>query len=345
MSACSIEIVLDRGSEPYHSGETITGHLIIVPYEEVDAKELKIVFCWKTHGSGNVDSEIIDTIAFDPPSWAPNQKQEVPFTFSLPSTPVSHTGTLVNVEWSIEAGLNRGWFRNDRTERSILVLPNASRPAEIPTQQHIETISSTPLKNGWILPVALMVSPIGGVTALYFTDSFAWLSDETASIIPFAVITLIEFICFTVGVFLFLRWRSRSQKIGSVSVNIEEGTITNRSSEGKNAVSIELTHRPSGALQVKHVDMYLSYRELAWSGAGTNRTSKRIDNRIRTERVGSGLTLLPGQLFKEQAVLELPREPSPSFRSADNEVAWVAGVELEIEGFPTLRYEQGLWIY
>ena len=105
-----------------------------------------------------------------------------------------------------------------------------------------------------------------------------------------------------------------------------------------------LQHRPAGSLQVAHVDMFLEYRELTWSGAGTDRTRTTHEQRIRTERVGSSLTLLPGQVFKEHTVLVVPEAAAPSFRSTDNEVAWVVGVEMEIDGFPTLRYEKGLWI-
>ena len=345
MSVCSLKIILDKEPHCFHPGDTVTGHLVVVPYQDVDAKELKIVFRWKTHGSGNVDSETIDTIAFDPPSWAPNEKQEIPFTFQLPQSPLSHSGSLVNVEWVIEAGLNRGWFKNDHVEQSILVVPNPPRTAEIPTQRPVETVASTPLKNGWIIPCAFLFSPISWLIVVNFTDLFAWRTDETASITPFAIFTIIEILSFFIGLFLFLRWWSRSRKIGSVDILVREGSQRLSTEGALNGVSIELTHRPAAALNVTHVDMYLSYRERAWSGAGTNRTSETADKRICTERVGSALTLLPGQLFKEKALLSFPEEPASSFKSTDNEVAWIAGVEFEIEGFPTLRYEQGLWIH
>ena len=123
------------------------------------------------------------------------------------------------------------------------------------------------------------------------------------------------------------------------------GTRFGTQGPARTAITVELQHRPSGSLQVAHVDMFLEYRELTWSGAGTDRTRTTHEQRIRTERVGSSLTLLPGQVFKEHAVLILPETAAPSFRSTDNEVAWVVGVEMEIDGFPTLRYEKGLWIY
>ena len=40
MSVCSIEIILDPSHQPYHAGGLVSGHLNIVPMQEVDAKEL-----------------------------------------------------------------------------------------------------------------------------------------------------------------------------------------------------------------------------------------------------------------------------------------------------------------
>ena len=346
MSVCSIEIILDPSHQPYHAGGRVSGHLNIVPMKEVDAKECRIEFQWRTHGRGNVDSEMIDTIAFDPPAWAPNELQKVPFSFQIPEHPASHSGTLLNVEYTIEAGLNRGWFRNDNAKCSILVRPKPNIPPEIPTTQRVESVGATPMKMGWLpAMILILVGGFSGPLSIYLTESHTWLYEPTESPWPFVIILAGSIGCLSFGLFLLLRWRTRQRKLGIVDVVVRPARASEHNEPASTAITVELQHRPSGSLQVVHVDMFLEYRELTWSGAGTDRTRTTHEQRIRTERVGSSLTLLPGQVFKEHAVLVLPETAAPSFRSTDNEVAWVVGVEMEIDGFPTLRYEKGLWIY
>ena len=73
---------------------------------------------------------------------------------------------------------------------------------------------------------------------------------------PFVIILAGSIGCLSFGLFLLLGWRTRQRKLGIVDVVVRPARASEHKEPARTAITVELQHRPSGSLQVAHVDMF-----------------------------------------------------------------------------------------
>lgn len=93
----SITIQLSDGRQAYRPGETLSGR---VGWQlDRRPRSLEIVLFWHTEGKGSRDSGVAERLVREDPG----ERGEMKFSFTLPAAPVSFSGKLVGLIWSVEA--------------------------------------------------------------------------------------------------------------------------------------------------------------------------------------------------------------------------------------------------
>lgn len=93
----SITIRLSDDKPAYRPGQTLSGHASW----QLDRRprSLEIVLFWHTEGKGSRDSGVAERIVREDPG----ERGEMDFSFTLPEAPVSFSGKLIGLIWSVEA--------------------------------------------------------------------------------------------------------------------------------------------------------------------------------------------------------------------------------------------------
>ncbi|MEO1858246.1 MAG: hypothetical protein ABGY95_12895 [Rubritalea sp.] len=92
----SISIQLDQESSEFLPGATISGKVIWTAAAATKKVELRLF--WFTEGRGTQDIELAEER-----SWDAQGQAEQAFELTLPLEPYSFSGTLISLQWALEA--------------------------------------------------------------------------------------------------------------------------------------------------------------------------------------------------------------------------------------------------
>lgn len=92
-----IEITLEKENQSFQPGEEIAGQ--VRWRSDPPPQEIEIRLGWHTSGIGMIDSEAVEVVRVDHPSFDGTYE----FRFAAPSEPYSFEGTLVSLHWGIQA--------------------------------------------------------------------------------------------------------------------------------------------------------------------------------------------------------------------------------------------------
>ena len=98
----SISIALDEGDRVYRPGETLAGRYSIDCFDLHRIRAVEASVLWRTEGKGDEDMAVHDfrrrdldeELQFD-------LRQPVPFSTTLPNSPLSYEGRIVKLLWSV----------------------------------------------------------------------------------------------------------------------------------------------------------------------------------------------------------------------------------------------------
>ncbi len=90
-----LDLQFAEGKTAFRPAETITG---VVTWDlEQRAEAIDIRLGWRTRGKGGVDQEVVDRKRLE----NPEAKGEQAFEFTAPVLPISFSGKIVAVVWSV----------------------------------------------------------------------------------------------------------------------------------------------------------------------------------------------------------------------------------------------------
>lgn len=113
-------------SNPWPVGAQVTGQVIFDPaYAGSDrAQAILINLAWRTHGRGDRNSAIVQSLTIPFTAGPPRTIAKFPFRLTLPPDgPVSYHGSLVQVIWEVRARVNLSWGIDPRTAEPFMVVP------------------------------------------------------------------------------------------------------------------------------------------------------------------------------------------------------------------------------
>jgi hypothetical protein len=110
-----LNILLQQNDHSFAPNETIEGKIDWHDIES-DSTSIEIRLLWHTQGKGTLDMEVVSAISVPTPAVSGSHT----FRFDAPHRPLSFSGKLVSLVWSIEAIV----FPSQETERIDLVVSN-----------------------------------------------------------------------------------------------------------------------------------------------------------------------------------------------------------------------------
>lgn len=108
-------------ADGYRQGDEIAG-TVRWELEEVP-KSVELQLFWFTSGKGTEDIQIADTIYLENPLM----QEERDFSFICPEGPYSFSGSLISLQWAIEAIVEP----SEETSRKVIVISHTGNEVEL----------------------------------------------------------------------------------------------------------------------------------------------------------------------------------------------------------------------
>ena len=119
------------------------------------------------------------------------------------------------------------------------------------------------------------------------------------------------------------------QRLGEVILSVKEGTL-----RPGDAVAFSLRCQPRAEVVFKKVTATLSGQEVATSGHGTNRTTRRHSLGEQPLTLWENRRVARAEAVLLEGSLTLPADASPSFAASDNAIRWDLKMVLDVESWP-----------
>ena len=334
MASCNISIRFDRNPPVYSPGDTISGTIDVVANASCHCDALVPHLCWKTGGKGDTDSEKYVHESLGTFDWNPGESYQYPFSFVAPAGPVSYQGSIVHVNWFVEARADVPWAIDPRASEPLMLLPLAAErksSAAYREQPHLSA-KHHKLGNGprsqskWENRVLTLI--LGSI--------FLVLAIAQQTIHGSSVRFLIPMV-FVAGVMLKFAWNDlrnlvARRMVGALSVTIDPPTATRGET-----LRIQAAFTPNSNGRLRYAKATLYGEEIAWRGSGKSRTRYHQDlDKIDAELCGS-LAFFQNQPLELSCDLQVPEHAAPSFRSVNNRVQWSVLLHLDIKGWPDMK--------
>lgn len=314
MSKCDIFIGLKRRDKTFQPGDEVTGTVDIQVNKDVKCNKVAIELCWQTHGSGNRQREILDTLEIQGSDWIAGSTYSFDFSFIAPPKPMTYHGHHLNVDHYIRVSVDIPWAIDPSTSQDFILLPGPTSQEDYKNTIKLEeeVVFKTPQKQmnkvlGWILAPIIIVLLI----ALVF--AFWWV-----------FLLIVAF----VGLRKQMHYLA-NKKLGGVQVQLSEKYLTPGSS-----TNLSLYFSPGGKVKINAVKYILKGEEICTSGSGTNSTTHR--HRIHDETVilREEFEVMPGSYNEFSERISVPDVPAYSFNASDNELKWTLIVHIDIPRYP-----------
>jgi sporulation-control protein spo0M len=324
MSKCDLTLRLDRDDRVYRPGETVLGEVRVRVHAPCRCDMLVLSHFWRTHGKGNRDQGSPTMQNLFSGDWSVGEEQRYPFELTLPSGPVTYHGSLVNVDWYLEARAKIAWAVDPRLETEVILRPGT------PEDYFFGPMYKPPAEN-------LRQSDRGRRWGVFFGLVFA-----AAGVLLFAKMQadgspvmglVLGVTSILVGGLVFLGnlWRDiAQQKIGVPEVSLDRTALA-----PGDQVGAHVRFSPRSPLTLAGVSAELVCREEAESGTGTDRTTNRNDvHRIAVTLDQPGRAVEAGEVVSLEGTLRVP-DPAPlTFAAKNNRILWTVEVTIRLAAWP-----------
>jgi hypothetical protein len=321
MSKCDLHIILDRANGTYVGGEEVTGQLTVRVNKPVKCNGLTIEQCWQTHGRGNHDSGGHFGQTLFTGQWEPGTVHQYPFSFTVPSGPLTYRGHYLNIDHYIRARVDIPWAIDPKAELEYVLLPGgAAGEDQTPQEEHVAGIQGAMKKMGKGSLVAAIICLVIGIIFCF----------------PFGIILI------PVGLgllFFSMRNKLAEKKVGQVSFEVPSTNI-----HSGQRLPVKLMFTPPKAVSLNAVTVTLEGKEQCVSGSGTNRTThthKICDQEII---LADERRLPADQPVEFESILIIPQTLAYSFSASDNKIIWNLAVRIDIPMWPDWVHSQPLWL-
>ena len=128
MSQDSLQLVL-AGGEPSFGGmvfrpwSKLTGHVSLMPNQEVKCRRIYVLLRWRTEGRGTPFTQNITEITIHEGDLLSLVPQHFPFTLDIPEGPWSYNGHYIKIVWEVIANVDIPWGRDWVQTAPIIVEP------------------------------------------------------------------------------------------------------------------------------------------------------------------------------------------------------------------------------
>lgn len=335
MSKCELRVELEAAG-PVVAGTEVAGVLHAHVSEPVRCNGLTVQLRWFTHGAGNRASATVDPIRLFAGQWQVG-RHAYPFRLSVPNRPLTTRGELVNLDWEVMARADVPWAFDPKASADFVVERGPPAPAA-----PLPAGAARMLKAGAALSVVLplvfglMMTGVGGVFAAVGVSVV--LSGQVLG----ALFALVGLAVLGGGVAVLLRGLRKAALARRFETRMLSLVASSLLPGGETEATVTLAARKP--VDVEAVEVVLLRRESATSGSGTDQSTEHHDEEAQRETVADRLYLKAGDAFEERVTLRVPAEAAPSLTVSSNQVAWVAVLEVTVQGQGTLTREVPLQV-
>ena len=329
-NSCDFSFSFNKPDGIYEAGETVTGILTFVPQRTLRINGLKLELRWRTHGRGNhtQGQAISIPISFYEAEISQGQSYETPFSFNLPSGPLTYHGHYLNVDWYLKAQLDAPLtpgFLDPQSETELLVLPKEGESIYLGPTYKAPDDAKRAAANKW--GSLIMAGVFGGIGLVVFLVFNSLAVNGPAFIRLFSLIPLI-FVALAIWIgFSAMRNSLARSKLGEVKVSFSKRQVV----PGGN-LTARLEFQAQKQLNLMKISITLKGYEKVVRGSGTNK--KTFTHSVYEEqKVLMGAAVLsPKQTVVVEESFALPFDAPYSFMASDNELRWQLDCLVDTQG-------------
>lgn len=308
-----------------HAGEKVTGTVEVKVLEDIQFGSFRIGFLWQTEGRGNrVSGSGGASILSGEGNWRAGDRLTFPFSVGAPWGPLSYSGRILSVEWSLEARVCRSMLRSDIGERIPVRLSSGPDMGEYEVWEKPQ------------IPRRLEAAK-RGFGGVWFTVGLAVLLGS----LVLAVIRSWDFHGVGRWIFSFVMaggflltmkglWRRLARgKLGEPAVQLST-TELRRGEE----ILFSMVLRPDQRTELRSLEVILECEERVVQGHGQYRSHKRKTVYEKQVPLARNLVVEPHRGFKKKGTISVPEDGPPSFGAQDNQIVWWLHFKADIVGWP-----------
>lgn len=312
-------MALDRADRTYRPGEEITGRVILWMTRALWRCEVRLAIHWRTSGAGDVSRGEPVAIDLVVDERVEAGERLLPFSLPAPDGPPTYAGTLIRVEWVLEAFVRSSEGVANIEEDFVLVDARATvldgKPRGKVRSRSLVKVPTTP---------GLGVAAFLGVTALTSvllgtSLGGGWNCLCSAPGLLFAGIAL-----------SMIPGGLAAERLGPLLLEVAEEVAPGEH------LRVALRFEPPKRMTLDAIDVTLCAEERATSGAGASRRDETREVARYTVRLTSRLIVDPSG-FSGEVELAVPPDAPVSFAAADSSIRWTLRVEIDIPDWPDWR--------
>jgi hypothetical protein len=307
------------------TGQLVRGVLETEALEGVEFRELQVRFLWHTEGKGNRTAGDGETQTLERSgTWAEGDRRTFPFEIPSPQGPMSYSGKILQVLWTLEARLDRSLLKPDLTLGLPVILWGSPEPEHanlgpVPQKKSELEAFKRGLSGLWMtFGVVLMILGVifGAAHSWEFSSFGRWLM----------------FLLLAGGLGLTTKgmWgRLGRGKLGEPTVKLST-TELRRGEELRFSVAI----RPEQRTDLRTLEAILECEERVVQGHGQYQSHHRRTVFEQRLSLAKNLSIEPHRGLRRNGSLTLPEDAPPSFGAPFNQVVWWLRFEGDIVGWP-----------
>lgn len=345
MSKCTLHIEVDRPDRTYRGGDSITVRVRVEVDKTVTCNGLKLSLLWRTHGKGNRDQKVLDSVTPFRGEWNPGT-YDYSYTFSLTSSPITYHGELVNIDWYVAASADIPWAFDPHEELDIILLPGGKFSSSDGEETSRSDLASAELdrfgrgnfssaRNSGV-KVYELTSKTGLLIAAFIVGVFMLIGTVIIGVSAFNDFNIpgllfgaaFFFICGKVAWMLSKNFFA-AKKFESIEFDVD--TTLLRSGEECEGT---LSFIPKEDLDLESVSAKVRAKESATSGSGTNRTTYTETIYEHPIAIRHAPVARKGIEVRERIIVKIPEDAAPSFRSYNNSISWTVEAVVGIKKWP-----------
>ena len=325
LSGSESEVGLGGDPIRINGGERITGTVEVVVQEDLEFGAFQIGFLWHTEGKGNrvTGSGGAETLAGES-HWRAGDRISFPFSIVAPWGPLSYSGKVLQVVWSLEARVCRSMLRPDIRERVPIHLSGDPEGRE-------SNLGPKPQKKSELEAVKR------GLGGLWLTLGILLLLGS----VVFGAIRAWDFqgmerlpllLAMAGGLLLSLKgiWgRLGRGKLGEPTVKLST-TELRRGDE----ILFSLVLRPEQRTEIRSLEAVLECEERVVHGHGQYQSHRRKSVFEKRLSLAKDLVVEPHRSLRKKGTVTLPEDAPTSFGAPSNQVVWWLRFQADIVGWP-----------
>jgi len=309
VAKCDLSIEIADSQDKYFGGQTVRGTVVVRVDSDVRCKGLQVQTAWATHGYGNIDQGVGESVILFEGEWTAGETYRYDFELKVARWPPTYHGHYLNVDHAVEARASIPWSFDPKASELIHVTAVDGPEAKLD--------SSTNQATGAAGAGCAIVGTVfvGIFLVVMLLNPFAWILAGIVGLVGG-------------GWWVFFRYLPRVA-LGKVQYQLQ----TNRLAPGEEVVG-ELVLRPKRNVRLNRIVWKITAEEVCVSGSGSNRTTRRHSLHEQELEVVGATTLTAEQETRIPLRFTLPDQPFYSLDLSDNDLTWNTHLRVDIPRWP-----------